>query len=71
MVIGAQSLRYAVGRYDLVKRATKRDTINYARLNTESDDTSSKLTHHYQYPMALDKVGFTPKKVNTPKTVLC
>jgi hypothetical protein len=47
------------------------DTIDIAGMDPKTDDATSELIHNDEYPVALQKYGFTPKQINTPETVLC
>jgi hypothetical protein len=38
-------------------------------MDTKSDDAPSELVHDYEYPVAIQKNGFTPKQINAPEAV--
>jgi hypothetical protein len=39
-------------------------------MNTETNDASSELVHDHEYPVAIQKNGFTLKQINAPEAVL-
>jgi hypothetical protein len=38
-------------------------------MHTEADDASSELIHNDEYPVVLQKNGFTSKQINAPEAV--
>ena len=70
-VIGTQSLRDNIGRYDLVKHATQRNTLNHPGMYPKVYDATCELILNNEHPVAFEKAGFTTKKIHTPEAVLC
>src|SRR5210317_1921159 len=38
-------------------------------MDTKSDDAPSELVHNHEYPVTIQKNGFTPKQINTPQAI--
>jgi hypothetical protein len=49
---------------------TQGDTIYISSMDAKADDAPSELIHDDEYPVAIQKNGFTPKQMNASEVVL-
>ena len=70
IIVGAEVVGDSLVRDSQIEKTTQGDPIDITGMDTQADDAARELVHDHEYPVALQKNGFTAKQVNTPEAVL-
>src|SRR4051794_35382728 len=69
VIVRAEVFRQTVPTDCSLEHTAQRRSMNCAAMDTETDDATRKLVHHYENPMGSQRGRFGTEQVATPQTV--